>query len=258
MDLLSLLRTLGGLGVVLGILAGALWLVRRYDLRLSGRSVGARERRLELVETLPIDGRRMVALVRRDGREHLVLIAPEGHLILESAVVRDATDAAATQQRRTAQADACALREERRQRRASPDAAPPHTASFAALVDRVRTRTGPTGATFRTIAKRVARSAATVGGRAAAWARAGAKAAAIARENAAALLSAFKAARAEVEARPRGTAPVTTRMPDPSPPPPAPTAPGTAARLPAVSPSVRPPAKRARRRRRFHQETHVA
>jgi flagellar biogenesis protein FliO len=42
MDLLSLFRTIGGLGAVLGILAGALWLVRRYDLRLPGRAIGAR------------------------------------------------------------------------------------------------------------------------------------------------------------------------------------------------------------------------
>ncbi len=30
MDILSMLRTLGALGMVLGMLAGALWLVKRY------------------------------------------------------------------------------------------------------------------------------------------------------------------------------------------------------------------------------------
>jgi flagellar biogenesis protein FliO len=90
MDMLSLLRTLGGLGVVLGVLAGALWVVRRYDLRLPGRAVGARKRRLELVESLQIDSKRIVALVRRDGQEHLVLIAPEGHLLLETSARLDA------------------------------------------------------------------------------------------------------------------------------------------------------------------------
>ncbi|WP_010219714.1 flagellar biosynthetic protein FliO [Sphingomonas sp. PAMC 26621] len=138
MDLLSLLRTLGGLGVVLGILAGALWLVRRYDLRLPGRAIGARDRRLELIETLPIDGRRMVALLRRDGREHLVLIAPEGHLILESGVVPDAADRAATDTRRAAREAAASLREVQRQA-----AAQIASESFAVLVDRVRARTVP-------------------------------------------------------------------------------------------------------------------
>lgn len=138
MDLLSVLRTLGGLGVVLGILSGALWLVRRYDLRLPGRAIGARDRRLELVETLPIDGRRMVALLRRDGREHLVLIAPEGHLILESNVMPDAADRAAADTRRAARDAAAAVRDE--QRHAAAQMA---SESFAVLVDRVRTRTAP-------------------------------------------------------------------------------------------------------------------
>lgn len=128
MDLLSLFRTIGGLGAVLGILAGALWLVRRYDLRLPGRAVGARERRLELVETLPVDARRMIALVRRDGREHLVLIAPEGHLVLETALVRDAIDQAANDARRTARDS---------EHLASSQFSSPMP-SFAALVDRVR------------------------------------------------------------------------------------------------------------------------
>lgn len=87
MDLSSLVRMLGGLGVVLGILGGALWLVRRFDLRLPGRVTGTRTKRLELVETLSIDGRRVVALVRRDGHEHLVLIAPEGHMMLEQGII---------------------------------------------------------------------------------------------------------------------------------------------------------------------------
>jgi flagellar biogenesis protein FliO len=114
MDLLSLLRTLGGLGVVLGVLGGALWVVRRYDLRLPGRTIRGLDRRLELVETLSIDARRMVALVRRDGREHVILIAPEGHLILESAIVRDAAELAADEARREAHAEAEALREQHR------------------------------------------------------------------------------------------------------------------------------------------------
>ncbi len=95
MDTLSLIRTLGGLGIVLGILSGALWVVRHYDLRLPGRSVVPRDRRLELVETLSIDTKRLVALVRRDGLEHVILIAPEGHLVLESAVRREAANSAA-------------------------------------------------------------------------------------------------------------------------------------------------------------------
>lgn len=86
MTLLPLLRMVGALAIVLGGLAGALWAVRRFDLRLPGRiGLAARpERRLALVERLAVDPRRSLVLVRRDGREHLLLIAPEGHVVVEA------------------------------------------------------------------------------------------------------------------------------------------------------------------------------
>lgn len=86
MTLLPLLRMFGALALVLGGLAGALWAVRRFDLRLPGRiGIAPRpERRLALVERLAVDPRRSLVLVRRDGREHLLLIAPEGHVVIEA------------------------------------------------------------------------------------------------------------------------------------------------------------------------------
>lgn len=86
MDVLSLLRTLGGLGMVLGLLAGALWVVRRYDIKLPGRIGGGPVRRLQLVERLAIDGKRTVALIRRDGAEHLVLLDPAGAVMIEANI----------------------------------------------------------------------------------------------------------------------------------------------------------------------------
>jgi flagellar protein FliO/FliZ len=86
MDLLSLLRTLGGLGVVLGLLAGALWGVRRFDIRLPGRVGGASARRLDVVERLTLDAKRSVALIRRDGVEHLVLLEASGAVVIEAGI----------------------------------------------------------------------------------------------------------------------------------------------------------------------------
>ena len=86
MDILSVLRTLGALGIVLGMLGGALWAVRRYDIRLPSRFLGGpQERRLAVIERLALDGRRSVALIRAGDREHTVLIAPEGLLLLDAA-----------------------------------------------------------------------------------------------------------------------------------------------------------------------------
>ncbi len=88
MDLLTILRTAGALGIVLGLLVGTLYAVRRFDLRMPTDisnilSRDKPERRLQLVERLAIDMKRSVALIRHDGTEHLVLISPEGVLRLD-------------------------------------------------------------------------------------------------------------------------------------------------------------------------------
>ncbi|MET3712585.1 flagellar biogenesis protein FliO [Sphingomonas trueperi] len=82
-----MLRTLGALGLVLGMLATALWVVRRYDLKLPGRVAGGGRKRVELVERLAVDAKRSVALIRRDGCEHLIFIGPEGHATIETGIV---------------------------------------------------------------------------------------------------------------------------------------------------------------------------
>jgi len=81
-----MMRTLGALGMVLGMLAGALWAVRRYDIKLPGRVSGSGRKRVELVERLAVDAKRSVALIRRDGCEHLILMGPEGHVTLETGI----------------------------------------------------------------------------------------------------------------------------------------------------------------------------
>jgi flagellar biogenesis protein FliO len=99
MDLFALMRMLGALLLVLGLMAVGLWAVRRYNLRLPGRIGGHQPGRIELVERTALDARRSVALLRRDGREHLILIAPEGNLVIESTILRDEIDHAAEAER---------------------------------------------------------------------------------------------------------------------------------------------------------------
>ncbi len=87
MTVLALLRMFGALAMVLGLLGGALWAVRRFDIRLPGRlgAGGTPEKRLEVVERLTVDQKRSLLLVRRDNVEHLVLMAPEGNVVLHEA-----------------------------------------------------------------------------------------------------------------------------------------------------------------------------
>jgi len=98
MDALSLLRTLGALGLVLGILAAGLWAMRRLNLRLPGAAIG--EQRVQLVERTALDAKRSVVLIRRDGREHLLVVGPEGTVVVESSITRDEVDLQAAKARR--------------------------------------------------------------------------------------------------------------------------------------------------------------
>lgn len=122
MDALTLLRTLGALGVVLGALVGGLWLVRRINPGLGVARTSLGPRRVEVVERTAIDNRRSVLLIRRDGREHLLLVGPEGSTVVESAIVQDARDRQVEEARR-AEVEAQRTEAEERMRQAQARAA---------------------------------------------------------------------------------------------------------------------------------------
>ena len=128
MDSYAIVRTFGALALILGLMASVLWLVRRFNVRLPGQVGGGALRRLEMVERTALDSKRSVALLRRDGREHLILIAPEGHLVIESGIRMDAAD-------RKAQAEREA--EVERQRREQEEAIAAARANFARLTAQV-------------------------------------------------------------------------------------------------------------------------
>jgi flagellar protein FliO/FliZ len=121
MDFLSFLRMMGSLAIVLGLLVGALWVVRRYELRLpqnlrAGFAGRGAARRMELIERLSLDPRRSITLIRLDDREYAMLIAPEGVLRLEAqpAVAVAEADQPATAAKPTIIASANAQKEGRR------------------------------------------------------------------------------------------------------------------------------------------------
>jgi len=79
------LRFLAALVAVLAAIGLLAWLARRFRLGgLAGSTV--RSGRLEVVESLPVDGRQRLLLVRRDDREHLILIGPERSTVVETGI----------------------------------------------------------------------------------------------------------------------------------------------------------------------------
>lgn len=148
-SLMPMLRMLGALSIVLGLLAGALWAVRRLGVRLPGAvDANGPGRRVELVERVGLDGKRSIALIRRDGREHLLLLAPEGPLVIEAGIIRDDLDLAAARKigeelaaRRVARTEAMTALHLKAGRVIASirEANRGGGESFAALVDRART-----------------------------------------------------------------------------------------------------------------------
>lgn len=88
MDLGEYFRFFLALGFVLVLIAGLAALVRRSGfgdrLAMAPSSVG--ERRLALVEVRPLDAKHKLVLLRRDDREHLVLLGAAGDLLIESGI----------------------------------------------------------------------------------------------------------------------------------------------------------------------------
>ena len=79
------LRFLLALAAVLGLITLFAWGARRFRLGgLAGAAMASG--RLEVVESLPIDGRQRLVLIRRDDREHLLLLGTERSLVIENGV----------------------------------------------------------------------------------------------------------------------------------------------------------------------------
>jgi hypothetical protein len=75
--------------VVLGLLALAFWLLRRFGGgRLGGASTRGRQPRLAMIDQAAIDNRRRLVLIRRDNVEHLLIIGGPTDVVIEQNIVR--------------------------------------------------------------------------------------------------------------------------------------------------------------------------
>lgn len=77
MPFLQIVQTLAALAITLGLFGLGVWAMRRYGPNVVRRLQDVRaERRLAIVETLMLDPKSRLILVRVDGAEKLVLIGP--------------------------------------------------------------------------------------------------------------------------------------------------------------------------------------
>ena len=78
----EILRILFGFVAVLGLIAISALAARKLGLA-SATGGMAKKRRLAIVETLAIDARRRVAIIKCDDTEHLIVLSATGETVIE-------------------------------------------------------------------------------------------------------------------------------------------------------------------------------
>jgi flagellar protein FliO/FliZ len=75
MSLVEILRAFFGLSIVIGLILGLAYMLRRYAPALMAKLQAQRgAKRLEVIETLVLDPARRLVLVRLDNAERLILL----------------------------------------------------------------------------------------------------------------------------------------------------------------------------------------
>ena len=87
------IRFLLALGFVLALIGIGTWLIKRFALERGVPQARRAAKRLQVVETLSIDTRRKLVLVRRDATEHLLLFGPNQELLVENGIGQAAAPA---------------------------------------------------------------------------------------------------------------------------------------------------------------------
>ena len=84
MEYETYLRFALALVLVLGLIAIFAWALRRFGF--GGALRADKRRRLQILETTPLGPRHRLVLIRRDQMEHLLLLGPEGDLVVERGI----------------------------------------------------------------------------------------------------------------------------------------------------------------------------
>jgi flagellar biogenesis protein FliO len=72
---LTVLRTLAALLIVLGLLGGLFWALRRFSGLVPGAAAASD---LQILTWKPVDARRKLTVIRWGDEEHLILTSPSG------------------------------------------------------------------------------------------------------------------------------------------------------------------------------------
>lgn len=86
MDLLDYARAVFALIATLALIVGAAYAARRFGMLQPG---GPGIKRMRVTETLLIDTRRRMVIVRVDDREHVMLLGPAGDVLVTDIAAKE-------------------------------------------------------------------------------------------------------------------------------------------------------------------------
>jgi len=86
METATYIRFILALILVLGLIMGLAWALKRLGLGMGANGPLTRRRRLRTVEATMVDGRHRLVLVRRDDVEHLLLVGPNTSQVVERSI----------------------------------------------------------------------------------------------------------------------------------------------------------------------------
>jgi hypothetical protein len=81
----TLLNAAFALGIVIVLIVLGLWLLKLLT-RATGRLGQANEKRLQVIDTANVDGKRKVMIIRRDNVEHVIMTGGPQDLVIESGI----------------------------------------------------------------------------------------------------------------------------------------------------------------------------
>lgn len=81
----SYIRLIGAMALVLALMGGLTLILRRLNAG-AGMTMPGQKHRLKIVEMTNLDARRRLVLIRRDDREHLVILGPTGETVVETGI----------------------------------------------------------------------------------------------------------------------------------------------------------------------------
>ncbi len=81
-DLPQFLKLLIALGVVLLLMGGLALLLKKLGLAQQTSTKADGKRRLNIVESLPLDARRRLVIIKCDQAEHLVILSATGETVI--------------------------------------------------------------------------------------------------------------------------------------------------------------------------------